>query len=75
VEELKRLVHAVGHVVLVQDLVELREADAEEHGGHVLEAVDPLLALGALTSDVDHDELVTIDRELRLNDTFIRKQR
>lgn len=34
------------------------EGDEEENGGDVLEAVDPLAALGFLAADVDHDKLL-----------------
>ena len=40
----------------MQDLVVLGHGDAEDDGRHVLEAVDPLLALRSLASDVEKPE-------------------
>lgn len=40
-------------LVLVQHLVVLAHGDAEDDGRHVLEAVDPLLALTPLPPDVE----------------------
>ena len=44
-EKPQTLVHAVDGVVFGQDLVVLAQADDEEDGGDVVEAVDPLLPL------------------------------
>ena len=44
--------------LLDEALVVPAERDEEEDGGDVLEAVDPLAALGLLAADVDHDELL-----------------
>ena len=53
VEELERLVHAVRLLVLIERQIVLGQSHEEEDGRDILEAVDPLLTLGALTSDVD----------------------
>lgn len=65
-EELERLGHAVGAVVLGELLIVLREGDEEDDGVIVLEVVDPLLALTLLATDVDDVEHVAIDGELDL---------
>ena len=39
--------------VLVQHLIVLGHGDAEDDGGHVLEAVDPLLTLAPLPADIE----------------------
>ncbi len=54
VEELHALHHAVHLLVLGQHKVVPGEGHAEDDGSHALEAVDPLLALGPLTANVEH---------------------
>ena len=51
----KRRVQGVSYrsFVLVQYLIVLGHGDAEDDGGDVLKAVDPLLTLAALTSDIE----------------------
>jgi hypothetical protein len=68
VEETQRLVHAVGRLVLVQDLVVLAERHAEDDRCDVLEAVDPLLALGALAAHVEQPKVEVLEREVDLDD-------
>lgn len=55
--------HPVLVVALDEDLVVLGEGDEEHDGGDVLEAVDPLPTLGALSSDIHHteDDLVEVE--------------
>lgn len=54
VEQGECFLHTVDGLVLEQQLVVLGDGDQEEDGGDVLEAVDPLLTLGTLTTDVEH---------------------
>mmetsp|Transcript_19673 Transcript_19673/g.59581 ORF Transcript_19673/g.59581 Transcript_19673/m.59581 type:complete len:428 (+) Transcript_19673:298-1581(+) len=56
VEELERLRHAVRVGILEELLVVLREGRHEDHGSHIVEAVDPLLALVPLATHVVHLE-------------------
>lgn len=67
-EQPQRLVHAVGRVVLVERLVVLAQGDDEDHGCHVLEAVDPLAPLVALPAHIDQAECGVVDLELGLVD-------
>jgi hypothetical protein len=46
--------HTVDGLVLEQQLVVLGDGDQEEDSGDVLEAVNPLLTLGTLTTNVEH---------------------
>lgn len=54
VEEGEGFLHTVYSLVFEKKLVVLGDGDEEEDGGDVLETVDPLLALGTLSSDVEH---------------------
>lgn len=54
VEQGKGFLHAVDSLILEQQLVVLGDGDQEENGGDVLEAVNPLLTLGSLATDVEH---------------------
>ena len=60
-EELDRLDHAVRGRVLKEALVVLGQRRDEDDRGHVVEAVDPLLALVALAADVVHLERGVVD--------------
>ena len=51
--ELERLVDAIGDVVLIENLVILGDTNAVQNSSDVLEAVDPLLTLRALATDVN----------------------
>lgn len=69
IEERKRLLHAVDSLVLKQQLVVLGNGNQEENGSNILKAVDPLLPLGALTTDVEHAIGKVADDKGRLSDT------
>ena len=70
VEELHALHHAVHLLVLGEHEVVAAERHAEDDGRHALEAVDPLLPLGPLASDVEHSESMISD----LREQFLKKQ-
>ena len=53
VKERQGLLHTVDVLVFVEELVVLGDGDEEDDGCDVLEAVDPLLALRTLSSDVE----------------------
>lgn len=40
--------------LLQEDLVVFAQSHAEDDGGDVFEAMDPLLSLAALTTDIEH---------------------
>jgi len=54
VEQCEGFLHTVDSLIFEQQLIVLGDGDKEQDGGDVLEAVDPLLALGTLTTDVEH---------------------
>lgn len=61
--------HTVHSLVLEKQLIVLGNGNEEENGGHVLEAVDPLLSLRSLTTDVEHPISKVADDESCLGDT------
>ena len=69
VEQSEGLLHAVDRLVFEQQLVVLGDSDQEQDGGDVLEAVDPLLPLRPLATDVEHAVRELTDDEGRLGDT------
>lgn len=54
VEKGKGLLHSVDGLIFEQQLVVLGDGDEEQNSGHVLEAVDPLLAFRSLATHVEH---------------------
>jgi hypothetical protein len=54
VEQSQGFLHTVDSFVLEEQLVVLGDGDQEQDGGDVLEAVNPLLTLRSLTTDVEH---------------------
>ena len=68
-EELQRLVHAVGRPVLIERQVVLAERDDKDHGRHILEAVHPLATLVTLATHVHKLELDVVGDKLDLGDT------
>ena len=69
VKERQGLLHSVDRLVLEQQLIVLGDGDQEEDGGDVLEAVDPLLSLRSLATDVEHAVGQVANDECRLGDT------
>ena len=67
-EEGLALLHAVLVVRLDEDLVVLAQRRQEHDRGHVLEAVDPLAALGPLAAHVHHPERDVLQHEGVLDD-------
>lgn len=69
IEEGKSLLHAIDRLVLEQQLVVLGDGDQEQNSSDVLEAVNPLLPLGSLATNVEHPVSELPDDERRLRDT------
>ena len=69
VEQCEGFLHTVDGLIFEQQLVVLRDGDQEENGGDVLEAVDPLLSLRSLTTDIEHTVGEVADDERGLSDT------
>lgn len=69
VEQGQRLLHTVDRLIFKQQLVVLGDGDQEEDGSDVLEAVDPLLSLGTLSTDIEHAVRQVADEEGGLGDT------
>jgi len=61
--------HTVDRLILEEKLVVFGDGDEEENGGDVLEAMDPLLSLGTLATDVKHAICEIADDECSLGDT------
>lgn len=69
VEQCEGFLHAVDRLVLEEELIVLGDGDEEEDCGDVLEAMDPLLPLRALSTDVEHAICQVANDEGRLGDT------
>lgn len=69
VEQSQRFLHTVDGLIFKQQLVILGDGDQEQDGGDVLEAVDPLFTLGALTADIEHAVSQIPDDERGFRDT------
>lgn len=54
VEQRQSFLHTVDGLIFKQQLVVFGDGDQEQNRRHVLEAVNPLLPLGTLTTDVKH---------------------
>lgn len=61
--------HTVDGLVFEEQLVILGDGDEEQNGGDVLEAVNPLLALGSLTTNVEHAVCEVTNNECGFGDT------
>lgn len=59
----------ISDVVLIESLIEGGETYAIKDSGDILKAVHPFLALRALTTNINHDELMVLDGEFGLDDT------
>lgn len=69
VEQSQGFLHTVHGLVFEEQLVVLGDGDQEENGGNILEAVNPLLTLGTLTTNVEHAVCQVSDDECGLGDT------
>lgn len=69
VEKRQRLLHTVDSLVFEQQLVVLGNSDEEQNGRHILEAVNPLLTLRPLATDVEHAVSEVTNDKGRLRDT------
>eukprot|EP01136_Pigoraptor_vietnamica_P040514 Opistho-1_new@12503 len=67
VKQLDALVHAVRRLVLREHLVVPAQRRAKNDRRHILKAVNPLLALGPLATDVKHPEEEALVLEVRLD--------
>lgn len=54
VEQCQGLLHTVHRLIFEEQLVVLRNGDQEKNRCHVLEAVDPLLTLRTLATNIEH---------------------
>jgi len=61
--------HPVGVLILVEHLVVLADGGDEKDSRDILKAVNPLLSLVPLATDIVHLELVAINHEIVLHDT------
>lgn len=69
VEQSQGFLHTVDGLVLKQQLVVLGDGNQEQNGGDILKAVNPLLSLGSLTTNVEHAVGEITDDESSLGDT------
>ena len=69
VEEGEGFLHTVDSLILEQELIVLRDGNEEEDGGDVLKAVDPLLTLRSLSTDIEHTVGQVANNEGGLGDT------
>lgn len=53
-------------LVFVQHLIVLRHGYAEDDGGHILKAVNPLFSLRPLSADVKQFEIEVLERKVHL---------
>lgn len=61
--------HSVHSFIFEQELVIFGDGDQEKDSGDILEAVDPLLSLGTLSTNVEHAVGELFDDEGGLGDT------
>lgn len=69
VEEGERFLHAIDCLILEEQLIVLRDSYQEEDGSDVLEAMDPLLPLRPLATNVEHAVCQVANEEGCLCDT------
>jgi hypothetical protein len=69
IEECEGFLHAVDGLVLEEQLVVFRDGNEEKDGGDILEAVNPLLALGSLAADIEHAVREVANDKRRFGDT------
>lgn len=69
VKQSQGFLHTVNRLVFEKQLVVLGDGDKEKDGGNVLEAVNPLLSLRSLTTDIEHSVGEITDDEGSLGDT------
>lgn len=69
VEQSQGFLHTVDSLIFEQQLIVLGNGDQEQDSSNVLKAVDPLLSLGSLTTDVEHSVGEIADDEGGLGDT------
>ena len=69
VKQSQSFLHTVNRLVFEKQLVVLGDGDKEKDSGDVLEAVNPLLSLRSLTTDIEHSVGEITDDEGSLGDT------
>eukprot|EP01137_Pigoraptor_chileana_P032336 Opistho-2@21551 len=68
IKQLDTLVHAVCRLIFGKHLVVSAQRGAENNRRHILKAVNPLLALRPLATDIEHPEEEALELKVRLND-------
>jgi hypothetical protein len=69
IEKGKSFLHTVDRLVFEKQLVVLGNSDQKENGRDVLEAVNPLLTLRSLATNIEHSVCELADNESRLGNT------
>lgn len=69
VEECESFLHTVDSLVFEKELIVFGDGDKEENGGDVLEAMNPLLSLRSLTTNVEHSVGQVTNDESSFSDT------
>lgn len=69
VEQCQSFLHTVDRLIFEEQLVVFRNGDQEKNRCHVLEAVDPLLTLRTLTTNVEHSVGQVANNEGSFGDT------
>lgn len=69
VEEGEGFLHSVDGFIFEEQLVVLGDGDQKQNGGHILETMNPLLSLRALTTHIKHPICEVLNDEGRLCDT------
>lgn len=69
VEQGQSFLHTIDSLIFEKELVVLGDGDKEENGGDILEAVNPLLTFGTLTTNVEHAVGEVANNESGLGDT------
>ena len=69
VEKCQGFLHTVDGLIFKEQLIVFRNSDQEEDSGDVLEAMDPLLPLRTLATDVEHAIREVSDDKSGLRDT------
>lgn len=69
VEESEGFLHSVDGLIFKEKLVVFGNSDKEEDGGYVLKAVNPLLSLRSLSTNIEHSICEVSNNERSLSDT------
>jgi hypothetical protein len=69
VEKCKGLLHSVDSLVFEEQLIVFGDGDQEENGCDIFEAMNPLLSLGSLATNIKHTIRKVLNNESRFGDT------